>query len=240
MPEVWIADDDEAIRFVLSEAFCARPGASVRMFADAESLLDELKRTQPAVIVSDVRMPGASGLALLERLREIHNRVPVIVMSAFTDVALDRGCVSQRRVRLSAQTLRSGSGRIRGRACARRNADGDRAGACQQRRNRAHRPRTGDARSVPAYRRRRRERSERIDHRADRHRQGTRRTRPASAQRARGACLCRSQHRGDSDRTASNPNCLGHEAGAFIGVATTSATSKAASSRRRAAPLFSR
>ncbi len=86
MPEVWIADDDEAIRFVLSEAL-RETGASVRMFADAESLLDELKRTQPAVIVSDVRMPGASGLALLERLREIDNRVPVIVMSAFTDVA---------------------------------------------------------------------------------------------------------------------------------------------------------
>lgn len=86
MPEVWIADDDEAIRFVLSEAL-RDTGARVRAFADAESLLAAFKQTQPEVIVSDVRMPGASGLTLLERLRDLGNTTPVIVMSAFTDVA---------------------------------------------------------------------------------------------------------------------------------------------------------
>jgi two-component system nitrogen regulation response regulator GlnG len=86
MPEVWIADDDEAIRFVLGEAL-RDTGARVRDFGDAESLLAALTMGKPEVIVSDVRMPGASGLALLERLHEIGNAVPVIMMSAYTDVA---------------------------------------------------------------------------------------------------------------------------------------------------------
>jgi two-component system, NtrC family, nitrogen regulation response regulator GlnG len=86
MPEVWIADDDEAIRFVLGEAL-RDTGARVRDFGDAESLLAALTLGKPEVIVSDVRMPGASGLVLLERLQEIGNAVPVIMMSAYTDVA---------------------------------------------------------------------------------------------------------------------------------------------------------
>ncbi len=59
----------------------------MREFEDAESLLAAFAHAKPAVIVSDVRMPGASGLVLLERLRELDNSAPVIVMSAFTDVA---------------------------------------------------------------------------------------------------------------------------------------------------------
>jgi two-component system nitrogen regulation response regulator GlnG len=86
MSEVWIADDDGAIRFVLGEAL-RDTGATVREFDDAESLLAALQHAKPAVIVSDVRMPGAGGLNLLERLRELRNSAPVIVMSAFTDVA---------------------------------------------------------------------------------------------------------------------------------------------------------
>jgi two-component system nitrogen regulation response regulator GlnG len=86
MSEVWIADDDEAIRFVLGEAL-RDTGATVREFDDAESLLAAFQHAKPAVIVSDVRMPGAGGLNLLERLRELRNSAPVIVMSAFTDVA---------------------------------------------------------------------------------------------------------------------------------------------------------
>ena len=86
MPEVWIADDDEAIRVVLGEAL-RDIDATVREFDDAESLLAAFAHAKPAVIVSDVRMPGASGLTLLERLREMGNSAPVIIMSAFTDVA---------------------------------------------------------------------------------------------------------------------------------------------------------
>ena len=83
---VWIADDDAAIRFVLSEAL-REAGADVRAFAEAEALFEALERSRPDAIVSDVRMPGMSGLDLLKRLRERSDATPVIVMSAFTDVA---------------------------------------------------------------------------------------------------------------------------------------------------------
>jgi two-component system nitrogen regulation response regulator GlnG len=86
MPEIWIADDDNAIRFVLGEAL-REGGAQVREFRDAEHLLSALVEATPDVVVSDVRMPGASGLKLLEYLKGRNITAPVIVMSAFTDVA---------------------------------------------------------------------------------------------------------------------------------------------------------
>lgn len=86
MAEVWIADDDESIRFVLGEALRS-DAVDVREFADAESLLAALETAKPDVVVSDVRMPGASGLKLLESLKSRESGLPVIVMSAFTDVA---------------------------------------------------------------------------------------------------------------------------------------------------------
>jgi two-component system nitrogen regulation response regulator GlnG len=86
MPEVWIADDDPAIRFVLDEAL-RESGARVRAFADAERLLDGLTDGKPDVIITDVRMPGAGGLQLLDALKARGVTAPVIVMSAFTDVA---------------------------------------------------------------------------------------------------------------------------------------------------------
>jgi two-component system nitrogen regulation response regulator GlnG len=86
MTEVWIADDDNAIRFVLGEAL-REGGVQVREFSDAEHLLSALDDATPDVVVSDVRMPGASGLRLLEQLKDRSIAAPVIVMSAFTDVA---------------------------------------------------------------------------------------------------------------------------------------------------------
>ena len=85
--EVWIADDDHAIRFVLGEAL-RESGMAVREFGDAEHLLGALgAHSRPDVVVSDVRMPGISGLNLLEELKRRGIAAPVIVMSAFTDVA---------------------------------------------------------------------------------------------------------------------------------------------------------
>jgi two-component system nitrogen regulation response regulator GlnG len=84
--EVWIADDDHAIRFVLGEAL-REAGTAVREFADAESLLAGLDRGAPDVVITDVRMPGDGGLTLLGKLKARGIAAPVIVMSAFTDVA---------------------------------------------------------------------------------------------------------------------------------------------------------
>jgi two-component system, NtrC family, nitrogen regulation response regulator GlnG len=86
MAEVWIADDDESIRFVLGEAL-REAGRTVRAFVDAEDLLDATGHAVPDVVFTDVRMPGTGGLKLLELLKARGIAAPVIVMSAYTDVA---------------------------------------------------------------------------------------------------------------------------------------------------------
>ncbi|GAA0700401.1 two-component system nitrogen regulation response regulator GlnG [Dyella sp. SG562] len=83
--EIWIADDDRGVRFVLAEAL-RDAGLAVREFGDAESVRDALRDARPALLVTDVRMPGEDGLALINDLKA-RGIGPVIVMSAFTDVA---------------------------------------------------------------------------------------------------------------------------------------------------------
>jgi two-component system nitrogen regulation response regulator GlnG len=86
MPLAWIVDDDRAVRLVLAAAL-REAGFGVREFADAEAAFAALADSPPALLFTDVRMPGASGLRLLERVSAQLPRLPVIVMSAFTDVA---------------------------------------------------------------------------------------------------------------------------------------------------------
>jgi two-component system, NtrC family, nitrogen regulation response regulator GlnG len=85
MAEVWIADDDRGVRFVLAEAL-RDAGHNVREFGDGESVRAALVDARPAVLLTDVRMPGEGGLRLLEDLLA-RGLGPVIVMSAYTDVA---------------------------------------------------------------------------------------------------------------------------------------------------------
>ena len=84
--EIWIADDDESIRFVLGEAL-REAGRSVRAFTDAADLLAAIELSTPDVVMTDIRMPGTGGLQLLEQLKARGVAAPVIVMSAYTDVA---------------------------------------------------------------------------------------------------------------------------------------------------------
>ena len=86
MADVWIADDDESIRFVLAAAL-REAGRSVREFADADGLLAAAVDDVPSVVLTDVRMPGTGGLQLLELLKARGVAAPVIIMSAYTDVA---------------------------------------------------------------------------------------------------------------------------------------------------------
>jgi len=83
--QVWILDDDSSIRWVLEKAF---KGAllSTASFAAAESLWQALESSQPQVIVSDIRMPGTDGLTLLERLQQHYPQIPVIIMTAHSDL----------------------------------------------------------------------------------------------------------------------------------------------------------
>lgn len=83
--QVWVIDDDRAIRWVLERAL-TQAGLSAVCFEDAGAALTRLERERPAVIVSDIRMPGMDGLSFLSRVRERHAEVPVIIMTAHSDL----------------------------------------------------------------------------------------------------------------------------------------------------------
>src|SRR5437773_11911964 len=82
---VWIVDDDRSIRWVLEKAL-AREGIAYKTFASAREVLQALQQSQPQVLVSDIRMPGESGLTLLNNVRERFPHVPVIIMTAYSDL----------------------------------------------------------------------------------------------------------------------------------------------------------
>ena len=85
MSNVWIVDDDRSIRWVLEKAL-TREGLAYRSFENAREVQDALEDETPSVLVSDVRMPGESGLTLLKKIKTAHPQVPVIVMTAFSDL----------------------------------------------------------------------------------------------------------------------------------------------------------
>lgn len=85
MKPVWIVDDDQSIRWVLEKAL-ERAGLQSRCFSAAAEVLDALHDDQPAVLVTDIRMPGIDGLKLLHQIKAEHPDLPVIVMTAFTDL----------------------------------------------------------------------------------------------------------------------------------------------------------
>ena len=82
---VWIVDDDRSIRWVLEKAL-AREGIAYQTFASAREVLQALQQSQPQVLVSDIRMPGESGLALLNDIKERFPQIPVIIMTAYSDL----------------------------------------------------------------------------------------------------------------------------------------------------------
>ncbi len=85
MKSIWIVDDDHSIRFVLEKAL-AREGLPVRSFSNARDLLAALEEDSPQVLVSDIRMPGGSGLDLLAKVKEKLPGLPVIIMTAYSDL----------------------------------------------------------------------------------------------------------------------------------------------------------
>lgn len=85
MKTVWIVDDDQSMRWVLEKAL-ARAEVPVRSFSCAADMLEALDADLPSVLVTDIRMPGMDGLALLQQVKQRHPELPVIVMTAFTDL----------------------------------------------------------------------------------------------------------------------------------------------------------
>src|SRR5262249_7427605 len=82
---VWIVDDDRSIRWVLEKAL-AREGIAYKTFATAREVLQALPQSQPQGLVSDIRMPGESGLALLNDVKQQFPQIPVIIMTAYSDL----------------------------------------------------------------------------------------------------------------------------------------------------------
>ena len=85
MKPVWIVDDDRSIRWVIEKAL-SREGIAFNSFSTAQEALDALSDGAPEVLVSDIRMPGQSGLELLQAVKQRHPAVPVIVMTAYSDL----------------------------------------------------------------------------------------------------------------------------------------------------------
>lgn len=82
---VWVIDDDRSIRWVLEKAL-QQEGMKVETFDNANDIVETLERRRPDVIVTDIRMPGMDGLELLSSLSEKVPEIPVIVMTAHTDL----------------------------------------------------------------------------------------------------------------------------------------------------------
>ena len=86
MKSIWVVDDDHSIRFVLEKAL-SREGLPVRSFSNARDLLTALEEgDSPQVLVSDIRMPGGSGLDLLAKVKAKLPNLPVIIMTAYSDL----------------------------------------------------------------------------------------------------------------------------------------------------------
>src|SRR6266568_3358005 len=86
MRPVWVIDDDRSIRWVFEKAL-AREGIPFKTFAQATEAMEALEAAgAPQVLVSDIRMPGTSGLELLQTLKQRFPNLPVIVMTAYSDL----------------------------------------------------------------------------------------------------------------------------------------------------------
>jgi two-component system nitrogen regulation response regulator GlnG len=85
MKPVWVIDDDRSIRWVFEKAL-AREGIPFKTFGLAQEALAALERDTPQVLVSDIRMPGTSGLELLQSVKQKYPELPVIIMTAYSDL----------------------------------------------------------------------------------------------------------------------------------------------------------
>ena len=85
MKPVWVIDDDRSIRWVFEKAL-ARESIPYKTFSGAQEALDALEQGEPQVLVSDIRMPGGSGLELLQNVKRRHPGLPIIIMTAYSDL----------------------------------------------------------------------------------------------------------------------------------------------------------
>ena len=82
---IWVVDDDESIRWVLEKGLTER-GITVQTFDSANKVIEKLETENPQLILTDIRMPGKSGIDLLDQVKELRPEIPVIVMTAHSDL----------------------------------------------------------------------------------------------------------------------------------------------------------
>jgi len=82
---IWIVDDDESIRWVLEKGL-AESGMDVQTFDSANKVIKRLETENPQLILTDIRMPGPSGIELLDKVKELRPDIPVIIMTAHSDL----------------------------------------------------------------------------------------------------------------------------------------------------------
>ena len=85
MKSVWIVDDDQSIRWVLEKSL-TREMIPFKSFSSPNDLLDALEKEMPQVVISDIRMPKGNGISLLQQIKRDHPKLPVIIMTAFSDM----------------------------------------------------------------------------------------------------------------------------------------------------------
>ena len=82
---IWIVEDDTSIRWILNKAL-QKLDVQIELFETADAALDQLKNHRPNVVISDIRMPGTSGLDFLASFKQSNPQIPVIVMTAYSDL----------------------------------------------------------------------------------------------------------------------------------------------------------
>jgi len=82
---IFVVDDDKSIRWVLEKTL-TKNNFKVSCFVDVKSMLDDLEKITPNVIISDIRMPGINGTDMLEQVKREYPKIPVIMMTAFSDL----------------------------------------------------------------------------------------------------------------------------------------------------------
>ena len=85
MKSIWIVDDDQSIRWVLEKAL-SRENIPHKSFSNPNDVLNALEKEMPQVLISDIRMPRGNGLDLLQHVKASHPNLPVIIMTAYSDL----------------------------------------------------------------------------------------------------------------------------------------------------------
>ena len=82
---IWVVDDDESIRWVLERGL-SENGIEVKTFDSASKVIKKLETENPSLILTDIKMPGKSGIELLDEVRELRPEIPIIIMTAHSDL----------------------------------------------------------------------------------------------------------------------------------------------------------